>query len=375
MKKYILIIILLSSLNFLFAIRTNTFFSVDDFAVLAYFKTHSIFDTFPSFLIYGDMFGFKKVMGYIVFGLLFKTFGTNAGVFNFSLFFLQTINLILVYLISFKLSKSNPASLIVSVIFNKFYLSYYSNIHEIVLVLFSLLTIYIFLKYPKKKKYYYLTFIFSLFSKETAVFIPLILFSISFFKKLDKKEILKMLLISLFYGLYQSISFINSGSLTQNNSYSTTFNIFSIFKNFFRLIDYKLVIVLFLLPLVYKQTRYYPLLLTSLVVLLPASLLINRPENYYLYFPMALVLIYVSLFIARFNLKTVLVVGILIFIFGGREILPKIARQDFPNLQKESINKVLESGVDGNLERDAKLMIESDTSDLFIEYKNKHGNL
>jgi hypothetical protein len=64
-------------------------------------------------------------------------------------------------------------------------------------------------------------------------------------------------------------------------------------------------------------------------------------------------------------------------IFGGRSVLPKIARQEFPNWQKESMKQVLdrvESGSrdfsDLNLERDAKLMIGSGTTDLFVKERN-----
>jgi hypothetical protein len=73
---------------------------------------------------------------------------------------------------------------------------------------------------------------------------------------------------------------------------------------------------------------------------------------------------------------------IILFVFGGRQIFPKVAWQEFPNWQKVSIESVawrIESSLNNNpktgevnleglnIERDAYLMLESGTTDLFVD--------
>src|SRR3989344_9287021 len=127
---FLLVIIFVSFGHLLFSIRTDNYFSVDDFVVLAYFKDHQLLDIFLEFLINGDVFGFRKVTGYLIFGSVFKIFGTNQNIFNFLLFLLHTSNLILLYFICLKLTKNKFGSFFVSLIYNKYYLFYYSNLHE-----------------------------------------------------------------------------------------------------------------------------------------------------------------------------------------------------------------------------------------------------
>ena len=92
-------LIFLSFVNLLFALRTNSYFSVDDFAVLAYLKNHNILQMSLDFLINGDVFGFRKLTGYVFFGLLFKTFGVNNYAFDAFMFLTNTANLIIIFLI------------------------------------------------------------------------------------------------------------------------------------------------------------------------------------------------------------------------------------------------------------------------------------
>lgn len=386
---YICVLIFLSFMQLLFAIRTNTFFSVDDFAILAYFKTHSVLQMIPDFLIHGDIYNFRRLVGFIFFGGLFEIFGTNHFAYDIAMFVTNTFNLIVLFFIVKKLTSNDFAAFFVSVIFNKNYLFYYSNLHEHLLALFCLLTIYLFITYPKKFYLSVISFILALFTKETAFTVPLILLAISFFYRLERKKIYYLLGISILFGLYASYFFVTQKAFNPSTSYAVGLSLKDIANGIQFFVNYKILITLLVLPIVTKKIKYYPLLIAGLITLLPASLLIDRREMYYLYMPFGYLMIYLSMFLPKLNLKTSLVYILIFFIFGGRAILPKIARQNFPNWQKISMENVInkiETGLSVNpnlksvsikgvyLERDANLMLSSGDTDLFMNKKYSRYN-
>src|SRR3989339_572134 len=87
---FIIPLIILSLGYLIFGLRTNSYFSVDDFAVLAYLKNHNILQMSFDFLINGDVFGFRKLTGFVFFGSLFKIFGTNSYAFDVFMFLTNT---------------------------------------------------------------------------------------------------------------------------------------------------------------------------------------------------------------------------------------------------------------------------------------------
>lgn len=387
-KPYIFGLVLLSLMHFIFAIRTNTFFSIDDFFEIAYFRNHSIFEFVPDFILHGDINEFRKVTGFIVFAFVQNIFGVNHFAFDATMFILHTLTVILLFFVVRKLSKNDFASFFVSVLFNKNYLFYYSNVHEYSLALFSVLTIFLFLNYPKK---FYLTLIsyaIALFSKETAIVLPFGLYSIMLFHKIEnedvkasRKKILYLFLMAVVFAVYAGLLFLAKKVTGNNFVYTPTLNLLDIARGYIFYIDYKIIAIGFFLALYYKKYIYLPLFTTVFIALLPASMLVNRREEYYIYMPFIYLMIYFGMLLPRLNYKNLLLYVVLFFVFGGRSVLPRIAWQVFPNWQKESINHVLdrvESGSndfsDLNLERDAKSMIGSGTTDLFLEQRRKEKN-
>lgn len=380
-KYYIFLLVLLSSLQLIFAIRTNTFFSVDDFFEIAYFNKFSPIQFVPDFLIHGDMNEFVKITGFVFFYITQKLFGLNHFAFDGLLFVFHTGNLILLFLIVRKLTKNDFGSFFVSLIFNKNYLFYYSNIHELSLTLFSLLTIFTFIYFPKK---FYLTvtfFVLALFSKETAVFVPLALMAISLFYTMDRKRILTFLSISFVFAIYAGYFFYTKKVVGDNFIYTPTARVIDLFRGLLFFVNYKVLTLVLALPLITKKYKYLPLLLVFFMALTPAAMLVNRREEYYLYMPFSYLMIYLSMFLSKISYKSAILYLIILFVFGGRNVFPKIARQNFPNWQKESIYKVLELKDKGqndfsniNLERDAKLMLGSGTTELFLEQMRKEKN-
>jgi hypothetical protein len=373
MKKYIYLIIFLSLLNLVFSLRTNNFFSTDDFFVLAYFKNHNLFNSFFDLLVNGDLFGFRKVIGFLVFGSVFKIFGANYLSFDLLMFVIHTINLLLLFLVVRKLTKNDFASFFVSIIFNKNYLFYYSNIHEVLVFLFCFLTIFLFLEYPKRFYLSFITYVLALLTKETAVTLPFALYALSFFRKINRRNILYLLFASISFGFYNLYFFVPQKVLNPNVSYKVSVKALDILNGLLFYINYKVLILAGLLPILTKKYKYVFLFFVSVVSLIPASILVNRRELYYLYLPFGYLLIYIGLFLPKISFRSLAVYVIIFFVFGGRNILPKIAWKEFPSWQKVSIEKVVKKVSSGNydfsdikLERDAKLMIETNTTDLFI---------
>lgn len=386
-KPYIIGLILLSTLHFVFALRTNTFFSIDDFFEIAYFRNHSIIEFVPDFILHGDINEFRKVTGFVAFAAIQNIFGVNHLAFDITMFITHTINLILLFLVIRKLSRNDPASFFVSVLFNKNYLFYYSNIHENLLAMFSILTIFFLLYYPKKFYLAVISYLLALFSKETAVVLPISLYAITFVYDLDKsnmkelkKKIKNLFVISVIFAVYAGYLFVVKKVFGNNFVYTPTVNLVDIFRGYLFYINYKIIILALLLSLYFKKFEALPLLATVFIALTPASLLVNRREEYYIYMPFIYLMIYFAMILPKINFKNLFIYLVVFLVFGGRAVLPRVAWQKFPNWQKESINHVLdriESGSndfsDLNLERDAKSMIGSGTTDLFLEQRRKEG--
>lgn len=384
---FIFLLIIFSFGHLVYAVRTNTFFSVDDFFEISYFDKYSIIQFVPDFLIHGDMNEFTRIVGFVAFALIQKLFGLNHYAFDTALFLTNTFNLILLFFVVKKLTKNDLASFFVSLIFNKNYLFYYSNIHENLLAMFCILTIFFFLYYPKKFYLSFISFVLAVFTKETAVTVPLVLYAISFFYKLDRKKIFYLLLVSIAFGIYAGYFFYTKKIAGDNFIYTPAVKLIDLFRGYLYFVDYKILILCLSLSILFKKYKLIPLLATVFITLTPASLLVNRREMYYIYMPFLYLMMYVSLFLPKINFKSSLIpqIGklslylIIFLVFGGRSIFPKIAWQEFPNWQKVSIDSVLdrvESGSndfsDLNLERDAKLMIGSGTTDLFLKERKKN---
>ena len=364
---FILLLTSLSILHLIFTIKTDAYFSLDDFAVLNYLQNHTILEMISQFLSQGDIWGFKKILGYLNFAAIFKLFGANPTAFIINNYLLHTANIILVFLISFRLTKDSFRSFFVSIIANSLYLTYFSNIHEYLVVLFILSSALFYLN--SRFKLSLVTFVLALLTKEIAFTLPFFLLAINPHQKLKERNLQFFMTLAI-YVLYQFFVGQSRFGLPIDHSYATSFSIPLIINNLKFYLPIWLVVLIFLFA--------SPILFVSLLSLIPSLLLVNRQEFYYLYLP----LIYYSIFLAsrlpRLNLKTSPIYLFIFLLLGGRKILPPIARQNYPNWQKVSIENVIkkvESNLnqpevslsDIHLERDAKLMLGSNTLNLFLD--------
>lgn len=378
---YLLLLVLLGLIHLHFALRTDAYFSQDDFAVLGFLKTHDMLSMIRQFLARGDMFGFRKVLGYVNLKFLFIFFKTNPFPYLLNNHFIHTFNLILLFLIVRHLTKKSFAAFWVSLIFNKFYLFYFSNVHEYLACFFCLLTTYLFFKFPKRPYLSLVAFLLALLSKEATFTLPFLLLALTYIQKTSKKRLVPFFLLLFLYLLYQLRFFLSGSTLPPNESYLVSFRPGVIRYNLLFYFKPAILLLFIIPPFLTKKLKSFSVLLIAILTLAPVLFFVNRREIYYLYLPMSYFLIYLSLHLPKFSLKTVPVFVLIFLIFGGRQVLPLIAKQHFPNWQKVSLENVtsyvkeslkqnpesIEINVSHiHLERDARAMLEYSVIDLFL---------
>lgn len=386
-KKYqdyiwITLLVSLSSLHLLYAVRTDLYFSVDDFAVLSYIRSHSAFDMFANFFINGDLFGFRKLLGYGVMKAIFDVFKVNPTPYILANHFLHTANILFLFFIVKRLTKNSFNAFFCSILFNKIYLFYFSNIHEYLACCFALLTILFYLKFPKKIYLSLAAFVLALLTKELTFSIPFIIASLALVNRAGRKSVLPFFGVLLVYCLYQ-LTFVlkGLGLPPQNASYQVSLSPGQVATSFIRYFPVPAVLLTFSLIVIRKKFEAWWLAASTLLTILPALLLPNRHEGYYLYIPFAYFAILLSTLVPKISRRTFALYILIVFVLGGRSVFPILARQSYPNWQKISMENVvfrvradLENGRETgsislggiNLERDAKLMLQSGTLDLFL---------
>jgi len=333
------------------------------------------------FLARGDMFGFRKILGYVNLKLLFDLFKINPLPYLISNHLIHTFNLIFLFLIVKHLTKRSFAAFFISVIFNKFYLFYFSNVHEYLVCFFCLLTIYLFFKFPKRPYLSLTAFLLALLTKEIAFTLPLLLFSLTFIQKTSKKGLIPFFFLLALYFLNQLRFLLSGNTLPPNQSYAVSLKLATIRYNLLFYFKPAVLLLSIIPPFLTKKFKSFPVLLIAILTLAPMLVFKNRREIYYLYLPMSYFLIYFSLHLPKLSVKTIPVFALIFLIFGGRQVLPKIARQNFPNWQKVSLENVtscVKSTLKNNpesmeinishihLERDARAMLEYNVIDLFL---------
>lgn len=376
----VLLLIGLAGLHLVYALRVGLYFSQDDFAILAYFKTHSVGEMAVSFLTLGDLWNFHKILGYLNLRLIFDLFGVNQFGYIFTNHLWHTINVLLVYFIIIKLTGDKVKSFFVSVLFNSSYLFYFSNIHEYLVTTLSLMSIYTFLV-CKKIRWSILFFVLGLMTKEIGLSVPLVLVAINIYQKRSSGTTRWFWLLAMIYGAYQTSFAMGKLVLPLDHPYVATTDLLTWWHNFRYYVSVKwIVLILAVLPLAIRK-RSAMFLVAFLATLLPALVLKNRQEIYYWYLPSVYLLIYLGTSLPRFTLRSSFLYLALFLFLGGRGLLPIVARRNYPNWQLESIRQVLsrvQTEIKNNpkiemidlkevkMERDARLMVGSGVVDLFL---------
>ena len=373
---FLLSLLALSMLHLWFAVQSGDYFSGDDFAVLAYFKTHSVYSAIPDFLSHGDIWGFRKITGYIFFAGLYRLFSAQPLPFILFNHLLHTGSVLLVFLIVFRMSKDGFKAFFSGLIFNSLYLHYFSNIHEYSAVFFALLSVYTYL--VSRLRVSLMLFILAIFSKEISVVLPLVLSAFNLHLQRPYKSLIPYLLIAGSFTAYQIMTAINRVFLPASHPYALAWPGSAALSYY---ISPLILVFLFFLAFLSRAKTGIFLFAAFVLSLLPVLFLAHRQEDYYFYLPLAILSLFLGFTLPRLTLSTAAVYMAVFFIMGGRHIFPPLARTRYPNWQLVSINQVIDNirfnlksasasasiaFSDMRLERDANLMLGSQVVDLFL---------
>jgi len=355
-NKYfkIFLVLIPPTVIFVRLLRNDPFFLSDDFAHLKLASEYSYLQIAHIALTEGIWVGHRIFLAFWLFKAIFDLFQTNVQAYLLVNFILHIINLIVFYKILEKLKKGTFVSILVSFILGTFYLTWISNIHELLGGTFLLLGLYCWLKYLKKELgiWFSITFyLLAIFSKEiTFLMVPsLLLVSVYYhfnIKKLKTGEISKGLapLIVLFitHLLVYARGFLSYSDLPQDGGYKIVFSLSLLTQNFTTYFSMLIPIInnsfirLLLFVLIFvgldvwkKKPLTTPFLASSFLFLIPPSLFANRISNYYTYLPSFFLFMGIAVFFwecSRFKILsnrlfvTVFLIVTLFYVFPTNKI-------------------------------------------------------
>ena len=188
---------------FLKILKNDPFFFSDDFSHLYLVSNFSFRDIFNmAMLPQGIWVGHRIVFGFWLFKLLFDLFKTNPIPYYWAMFFINLGNGILFYLLVSKILVNRKITALIAFIFGFFYVTWLSNIHEVLGLMFLLSMLICCASWLRKFKIK--TFLFSvilyllaIFTKEISFLVVPVIFLFALTTKNKSKENLKY-----FYILY-----------------------------------------------------------------------------------------------------------------------------------------------------------------------------
>jgi len=313
-KYFRLIVISIPSIIVLIRLlRNDSFFLSDDFAHLYFVSENSFLGTIKAALSEGGIWvGHRIVVGFWLFKLIFMAFGTQIEPYLFAIFIFNLLNVLLLYLILERIKKGSLFSVLSAFIFGTFYLSWISNIHEIVAGTFLLLGLYLWFVWlsSRKARIYWLVLVFYLLAistKEISFLFPSVLVAVSVFyhhyiSRINLKKLTVFMapffLVLLLYSSTLASGFLGYFSLSSGKGYSMSFSPEVILKNLLHYTTSILPIVNFsmlglgiffasfvLFDLWKKKPITTPFLFSYLIFLGPPLLFEGRQAPYYFYIP------------------------------------------------------------------------------------------
>lgn len=318
-SRYIrLAIIFLPGIIYLIShLRNDFYFQSDDFAHFSLLSRSSYIDIIKvSLSPKGIWVGHRIVGGFWAFKLIHDIFGVEITPYIVGMFLLNTFNTYLFYKLLRKIKDSN-FSVLMAFVFGTFYLSWISNIHELVGAAFLLLSVTKMLEWLEENErrninWSLALYVFALASKEiTFLLFPFLVLFIVFYKNYKKeivyKKTFKVLLPHFFvfvlYFLFFALTFTSYFSVS-GGGYSMTFSTSVYLENLryylaeiFPLIGinyygpYILFGVFVLHDYFKKRLISLPFLASYLMFLTPPLFFDSRMASYYNYIPSIFLLI------------------------------------------------------------------------------------
>ncbi len=312
--KYALILLLITALTFIHSL-SNGFVDWDDFEYIAnnaYLRDLSFNGIIKIFS--ESYFSNYHPFTTLTYAIEYQLSGLNPKVFHFTNYLLHLINTFLVFELFRHISKKPEIPFISALIFavhpmHVESVAWISERKDLLYTLFYITSLIFWIKYIKsdfqKKKYYllsFLLFLFSLMSKAAAVVLPLILLLFNYFliKKITYKDILKIapfLLLSLVFGIITLL--LQQKAISNLNITFSLFNriLLVVYSVYFYLIK-------FFVPCNFSTLHIYPKIENDIL-----------PLIYYIA-PIVILIVIISIFFIKKDLKHIVIFGILFFIIN-----------------------------------------------------------
>lgn len=366
-NKYfqLILIIALPSIIFVRILRNDPFFLSDDFAHLQLVYENSYLDIAGQALRSGGIWvNHRIIFAFWLFKGIYEVFGTNVISYLSVMYLIQIVNVFLFFLVLKKIIKKHFLVVLIAIIYSSFYLTWISNIHEVLAGTFVLLALFSWINFleSRKWKFYWLVIVFyllGLFTKEITFLLgpALVLFTIfynNYVRKINLRKIASsmflILIIFLFYFQFFASSFLAYTQIAEDGGYKIRFSSSIFIDNLTNYTNMLLPIVgnsstrLFLITLSAiafdirrRKLVAIPLFLSYLLLIAPPSFFSARSSNYYVYIPS--VFFYLFLFSVFYEIYLILkkyydgrgigakilkvysIIGILVGIFGVNKII------------------------------------------------------
>lgn len=335
---FLFIISVTPAILYLIRLLLNDYFLSDDFDHFVLVSKYSYLEIFLRGISANGIWAFRRLFtSFWLFKLIYSVFKTNYYAFAIVNFILHIGNLYLLTLILKKVFNNIYITSILIFISSFYYLTWISNIHELLAGLLFLSTFYLTFN-TKHKILPFITYILGIYSKEIVFIFPLcytmfLVFYNNYVKKINlKKSILDLKPFFVIFFLYLIVfvkDFFKFSNFQTGSGYDLIFKFNTIFNHLsfylgdriplffgiFGLVIFTLFVVFY--DLIKKKLILTPLYVSFIALIFPV-LFLSKNTSYYSYIPSFFLIIIVGVFINMFKkmqLPLLLVITSLLLVF------------------------------------------------------------
>jgi len=311
---------------YLIKLLLNDYFLSDDFEHFVLISKYSYWEIFLRGISANGIWAFHRLFtSFWLFKLIYSIFKTNYYAFATVNFILHIGNLYLLTLILKKVFKNMYVTSILVFISSFHYLTWISNIHELLAGLLFLSTFYLMFN-TKHRILPIITYIFGIYSKEIVFIFPLcytmfLIFYNNYVKKVNlKKLILDLKPFFIIFFLYLIVfvkDFYKFSNFATGSGYDLIFKLNTVFIHLAFYLGDRIPLfsgifglIIFVLLITFYDLSKKKLILTSLYVsflaLIFPVLFLSKNTSYYSYIPSFFLIIIIGVFLNKFKNKPVL---------------------------------------------------------------------
>jgi hypothetical protein len=337
---FLFIISITPAILYLIRLLLNDYFLSDDFDHFVLVSKYSYLEIFIKGITANGIWAFHRLFtSFWLFKLIYSIFKTNYYAFAIVNFCLHVLNLYLLTLILKKIFKNIYVTSILVFIMSFHYLTWISNIHELLAGFFFLSTFYLTFN-SKFKVLPIITYILGIYSKEIVFIFPLcyvlfLVFYNNYVKKIDLRKLTLGLkpffVIFLLYLVVFIKDFYKFTNFTTGSGYNLIFKLNTLFSHLsfyltdripfilgiFGFLVFTLIVLLY--DIVKKKFIIIPLYISFIALIFPV-LLLSKNTSYYSYIPSFFLIIIIGVFLNKFEkmstlLSLVFASLLLVFVF------------------------------------------------------------